>query len=877
MEITYKCEYAKTGRSACKACKKPLPENAMRVGKSSPSPFFDGVMLVWYHPTCFEKKFGKNVNSVTQIIGHDLMRPEDQALLRKMFGGGEADAAASGTATDAPAAASTAGDSTAAYWQLKDQVSKQLTQKEAKLLLERNQLPITGSLPVLTDRLVEALFYGVPQCGVCSQRDLVFREGRYNCQAETEWGRCGFEGLSGVTVTPFTGQDSSSIAAIRSWNRPPQSRPVVATVRRAIAEYARDPRQPLKGMSFTCAGWIERSKEQLKDLVVKNGGNFVEPADLNGDVDYVLTTFGDIVRQTNVNIKKALQLRLALVSETLLDRLLEEFGFSQVPYLLAGQLPPIGLAKLAPPANAPAPADAKLDSGPGKSDAAGGASGGAAAEETTKLGVVDKDAGFPSGKIHVMPAADGEDAPTLMDVMLTAVDVSTGINKYYRMQVIDTDSTGKRFSAFFKWGRIGGSAGASTKTSAGSLNSAVAAFEEKFLDKTGNEWKDRKKFVKKAGKYLILEMEADDQNSVSAPKKAEEDADLIPSYLDPRVQDLIKLIFDVDMLTKQMMSLQIDVRKMPLGKISKQMVQRGYDVLRQIETTLQSTDPKKQVQLMNLSNQFYTVVPHDFGKNKPVIIDSFEILKLKQQQLEALMDISIASQLLSSADEELTRTHPLDRNYNKLGLDLKPMNKFSREWKTVQKYISNGHNPQTLHNTLTLVDAYHVVRPGETEKFKPFESTKRKLLWHGSRLCNYVGILNQGLRIAPKEAPMTGYLFGKGLYFADLIEKSAPFCHPGDDKMGLLLLCDVAVGDSYEITKPEYVEKLPTGKLSTLAWGKLIPDPAKDENLGSEPITVPLGPQIPSGKDEVFLAQSEYVVYNIDQVRIKYIVKIKFD
>jgi hypothetical protein len=57
----------------------------------------------------------------------------------------------------------------------------------------------------------------------------------------------------------------------------------------------------------------------------------------------------------------------------------------------------------------------------------------------------------------------------------------------------------------------------------------------------------------------------------------------------------------------------------------------------------------------------------------------------------------------------------------------------------------------------------------------------------------------------------------------------------------------------------------------------LIPDPSKDENLGSEPITVPLGPQIPSGKDEVFLAQSEYVVYNIDQVRIKYIIKIKFD
>ena len=34
----------------------------------------------------------------------------------------------------------------------------------------------------------------------------------------------------------------------------------------------------------------------------------------------------------------------------------------------------------------------------------------------------------------------------------------------------------------------------------------------------------------------------------------------------------------------------------------------------------------------------------------------------------------------------------------------------------------------------------------------------RMLLWHGSRLTNWVGILSQGLRIAPPEAPVTGYM-----------------------------------------------------------------------------------------------------------------------
>ena len=41
--------------------------------------------------------------------------------------------------------------------------------------------------------------------------------------------------------------------------------------------------------------------------------------------------------------------------------------------------------------------------------------------------------------------------------------------------------------------------------------------------------------------------------------------------------------------------------------------------------------------------------------------------------------------------------------------------------------------------------------------------SNRKLLWHGSRLTNFVGIISQGLRIAPKEAPSTGYMFGKGV------------------------------------------------------------------------------------------------------------------
>lgn len=49
-----------------------------------------------------------------------------------------------------------------------------------------------------------------------------------------------------------------------------------------------------------------------------------------------------------------------------------------------------------------------------------------------------------------------------------------------------------------------------------------------------------------------------------------------------------------------------------------------------------------------------------------------------------------------------------------------------------------------------------------------------------------------GLHIAPPKAPVTGYMFKKGVYFADMFSKSANYCYATrTTKDGVLLLCDV--------------------------------------------------------------------------------------
>lgn len=103
----------------------------------------------------------------------------------------------------------------------------------------------------------------------------------------------------------------------------------------------------------------------------------------------------------------------------------------------------------------------------------------------------------------------------------------------------------------------------------------------------------------------------------------------------------------------------------------------------------------------------------------------------------------------------------------------------------------------------------------------------KKLLWHGSRLTNFVGILSQGLRIAPPEAPVTGYMFGKGVYFADMSSKSANYCFTSrENNTGILLLCEVACGNMNEkIHADYYAANLPENKHSTKGVGKIQPDP----------------------------------------------------
>jgi poly [ADP-ribose] polymerase len=106
------------------------------------------------------------------------------------------------------------------------------------------------------------------------------------------------------------------------------------------------------------------------------------------------------------------------------------------------------------------------------------------------------------------------------------------------------------------------------------------------------------------------------------------------SKLPPSVRDLISLICDIKNMKSVMMELEIDIKKMPLGKLSKTQIKKGYEILKEIGALLNQGGNYNK--LVDCSNRFYTLIPHDTGFKAPPVINNLKLLQSKLEMLEVL-------------------------------------------------------------------------------------------------------------------------------------------------------------------------------------------------------------------------------------------------
>ncbi|KAI1290664.1 PARP-domain-containing protein [Xylaria venustula] len=527
-----------------------------------------------------------------------------------------------------------------------------------------------------------------------------------------------------------------------------------------------------------------------------------------------------------------------------------------------------------------------------RSSKAGGAkkqktAGGAKPSQPT----VPIDEGFKEGgDVHVHIDDDG----TIWDASLNLSNVSGNNNKFYMLQLV-VDDKKSTYYAHNRWGRVGESG--QVKTSGfDDLESAKEEFGKKFKSKTGLKWEDRNEEPKDK-KYTFVERSYDDDDGTADAESDEGygSSGSARSELDISTQRLMELIFNENHFNSVLEEIGYNKDKLPLGKLGKASLQKGFEQLKELASLIKHPslaqnkyNRDREDVIEDWTNKYYSTIPHVFGRDRPPLIDNDDMLRREVAMLDTLTDMEVANTIMNSNSKssDAASVHKLDAHFQNLKLkELAPLEHSSQEYKEIQKYLLDS-SAQQHGLKYRLQDIFRVERPGESERFekstKSIKDSKRLLLWHGSRTTNFGGILSQGLRIAPPEAPVNGYAFGKGVYLADLSSKSANYCVSSlSGGVGLLMLVEAELSNPmYEITSGDSAaaEKAKEKNcIATKGVGRTGPAKWKDASCVHKQlqgVMMPDGKPVDSKQTGGYLSFNEYISYNVEHLKIRYLLKV---
>lgn len=493
-------------------------------------------------------------------------------------------------------------------------------------------------------------------------------------------------------------------------------------------------------------------------------------------------------------------------------------------------------------------------------------------------------------------------AESVWDAMLNQTEVGSNKNKFYVIQLLHPIGNDTKCCLYTRWGRVGENGSSQIKGPWLSFL-AINEFKKQFKSKSGVAWPQRFGMVAAKGKYTWLErvFEGEDSKAESSGSDSKEDEPVPDSKLPPELQAFCNLIFSSKLIDAHLSSMNYDAYKLPLGKLAKSTILNGFAALKKLAEVVEYPDGDIakslggfQTACETLTSEYYSIIPHVFGRTRPTVISNQDLLKRELDLVDALGDMEIAHKLISApttVDDDGKPLNPLDAHFRSLGLNsMDPVAQNSSEFKALECYVSDTHG-QTHFFKSTVVHAFRVEREAETSAWlaKGYDKLPvgdRMLLWHGSRTTNFAGILKQGLRIAPPEAPVTGYMFGKGVYFADMMSKSAGYCYAGlSNQIGVLLLCEVAVKPFLEMKAANYnadEDCKKSKRLATKGVGTTQPTNWQDAGLALgheelEGVYMPKGKASTVNPPNTYLMYNEYIVYDPSQIRLRYLLMVKMD
>ena len=498
-------------------------------------------------------------------------------------------------------------------------------------------------------------------------------------------------------------------------------------------------------------------------------------------------------------------------------------------------------------------------------------------KKTTKTLVVDVGCKVPDAEIYC-------DANYEYYCALNFSDIRMNSNKFYIMQIIFSNAgvNNKHHALYTKYGRTGENGNPCMKWF-DTTSQVIKAYCSQYKSKTGNVWGSTDQ--PKPNKYYDLKVSINADESQSSVDSLYTD-DKSQCSLQQEVIDLIKLIGNTQIHVDAMRKFGVDTRKLPLGKISNTIINDANSILyalseivkaiddgtwRQSKIELDLDDSYITNTLYSLSNEFWTRIPYACGRNKPPpLINNLQQVNECADLLEVMKNSKIANQLIKKSGS----SDHIVNIYDSLKIKITVCSN-DKEIKMIKNFVAFTKAPS--HNyTLEVLEIFNVSKESDDNiTLSSMNNSNHMLLVHGSRMSNFMGILSTGLRVPSSSQVNNGSILGRGIYFADVISKSFNYCNSYEtNDIGFVLLCEVALGNKIEKCETINTSDLPKGYTSRMGLGQTD---VTDFSILEDGVKCPQGglTKREGLSNRASFLYNEYVIFNADQYRFKYLVKIK--
>jgi poly [ADP-ribose] polymerase len=443
----------------------------------------------------------------------------------------------------------------------------------------------------------------------------------------------------------------------------------------------------------------------------------------------------------------------------------------------------------------------------------------------------------------------------LKKAVLQVTDIKTNRNKYYAVELHAAKS---KFRVYTHYGRTDDldtnpNAGARESRYFGSLAEAEGQYEKIYREKTSSAkgYKELSLASSKIGSKKTFGQSSGTIDDATLQKLAEKQAapksDAAPALRLPTdISDLVSHLYSeaTNALTSTVnASITANGIETPLGVLTIGQIEKGQAILDSLVAEFERTRPSN-TKLTDLSGDFYTVIPHRFGRSREAareaVIDTAAKLNEKQETLQLMRDM-----LSVNGNGNVLLNPETERKYKALNCNIEAV--APAKFQEIKKYVEGS----AVHKSsrFNVKNVWCVRRPNEYGAFAD-EVGNTRLLFHGSAAKNWVGILSRGL-LMPKIVVTLGVKrtdagwLGSGIYFGDAICTSVNYAHPGSRRTRFVSVASVALGKMKDYRKITYgLAKPPDGFNSCHGV------------RGSE------------------FSDDEYVVYDTRQQRLEYLVEL---